>query len=106
MNQHPEHPALQTPRPSPVTHRHPLSRDGRQTPNHPTSHAVETETSSVIGRGGQFQDFEKQLQENRAKLRAAALNNADLSVDLDDIDDALPLPDLQQRSIHIPTRTR
>ncbi|KAI9779027.1 MAG: hypothetical protein M1816_003775 [Peltula sp. TS41687] len=69
-------------------------------------HPFDSETSSVIGgRGAQFHDFEKQLQENRARVRAAALKNADLSVNLDDIDDSLPLPDIHQRSIHIPTRT-
>lgn len=108
MNQHS---ALQTSRLSPATHRHQHyhspPRAGRQTtPTQLDFHLRETEASSVIGRGGQFHDFEKQLQENRARVRAAALRNADLSIDLDDIDDALPLPDLHQHSIHIPTRTR
>lgn len=108
MNQHS---ALQTSTRSPINHRPqhhhlPPSGDGRKTPTQLDFHPFDTETSSVIGRAAQFHDFERQLQENRAKVRAAALKSADLSVNLDDIDDALPLPEVHQRSIHIPTRTR
>lgn len=100
MNQFP---ALQSPR-LPAAIHHPA--EGRQTPTQVDFRFFEPEVPSPVNRGVQVHDFEQQLQENRARARAAALQRQDLAVNLEDVEDALPLPDLHRHAIHIPTRTR
>ena len=95
--------APQSPNLGPVMHR---SREDRQTPNQFDIRALDAQPSPPSSRGVHVHDFEHQLEENRSRARSVASQRSDLMLGLDEIDDTPPLPDLQQRAIHIPLRTR
>ncbi len=65
--------------------------------------------NSTVAATGDVHDWERQLQENRSRARAASItsNRTDMTITLDELDEPAARPaNVRHRAMHVPTRTR